>query len=81
METAVHISDTLFEKAERTAQRLGITRSDLYETALTVFLETETPTAAARLRDRFDAVYRSVDGSLDPVLETMQTQSLAAEDW
>ena len=38
MKTAVSVPDPLFRRAERTAKRLGISRSELYARALNDFL-------------------------------------------
>jgi len=38
MKTAVSVPDPLFQRAERTAKRLGISRSELYARALNDFL-------------------------------------------
>ena len=77
MKTAISIRDEVFEAAERTAEELGISRSELYTTAVREFV--------ARFRDqrvteRLDAVYAEDDPSeLDQVLGVLQSLSLAEE--
>ena len=80
MKTAISIPDDIFESAERTASVLGLSRSELYATAVREFIERyRTMNVTARL----DEVYAEDDSSfsLDPRLETLQAYSLGREDW
>lgn len=43
VKTAISIPDTLFERGERAASRLGLNRSELYSHALEAFLAAEGP--------------------------------------
>jgi metal-responsive CopG/Arc/MetJ family transcriptional regulator len=53
MKTAISLPDEVFEKAEATAKRLKISRSELYSRALQEFLDTHSPD---RLTEAWDAV-------------------------
>ncbi len=78
MKTAISLPDSLFESAEAMATRLGISRSQLYATALAEFIaEHEDASITARL----DAVYAGSTKSFpDRVLAALQDRSLPRED-
>ncbi len=78
MKTAISISDEVFEAADRTAKKLGVSRSELYATAVHEYVtrhRTEDITA------KLDEVYASNDSNMDPNLKNMQLKVLAKEDW
>jgi metal-responsive CopG/Arc/MetJ family transcriptional regulator len=78
MKTAISIPDEVFEAADRTAKKLGLSRSELYATAVHEFLERH------RIEDvtsKLDEVYATTKSGLDEGLKQMQYQSLDKEDW
>jgi len=78
MKTAISIPDQVFEAADRTAKRLGVSRSELYATAVHEFLERH------RIEDvssKLDEVYATNPSGLEEGLKKMQNQSLDKEDW
>lgn len=78
MKTAISVPDDLFERAERAARELGMSRSELYATALREYL------SERRLGDvtaQLDALYADQPSALDPGLARRQWQSLPAEEW
>ena len=80
MKTAISIPDPLFESAEKLAKRLGISRSQLYSTAVDALVDKYRYSGVT---EQLDAVY-SVDpesSSLDRDLEEMQFQLLPKEKW
>lgn len=80
MKTAISIPDDLFDAGERTAERLGVSRSALYRRALRRLLaDLDDDAVTAGL----DAVFSEerADGELDPALAALQASSLEAEDW
>ena len=80
MKTAISIRDDVFEAAERTAQVLGLSRSQLYTRAVSEFVARHRSEGVTA---RLDAIYGD-DGSashLDPVLVALQSLSLPPEDW
>ena len=80
MKTAVSIPDPVFDAAERLAQRLGITRSELYQRALRHFLESRSH---AVIRETLDKVYAESpeESKLDAAVEFAQGTSLPEDDW
>ncbi len=79
MKTAISLPDALFEAGERLAKRLGVSRSELYATALAEFVASNR---SRGVRERLDEVYGDGESSeLDPVVAALQAASLDAEDW
>lgn len=77
MKTAISIPDGIFDAADALAERLGLSRSELYARAVAEFLERQRrEDVTARLNE----VYADGDEGLDPVLERLQRGSLR-EDW
>ena len=79
MKTAVSIRDEIFEAAERTAESLGLSRSELYARAVAEFVEKHS---GERTTERLDAVYGDDESAskLDEGLEALQFLSLPAAD-
>ena len=78
MKTAISIPDDVFEAADRTARKLGVSRSELYATAVHEFIERH------RVEDvtaRPNEVYASTSSNLDDQLYEMQRRLLAKESW
>lgn len=78
MKTAISIPDEVFQAAERAAQRLSVSRSELYTCAVRKLLD-ELSDEAVTLA--LDAVYSEVDSSLDPALKRAQRKALGAGPW
>ena len=80
MKTAVSLPDPLFEAAEKLAEHLGVSRSELYRQALRKYLESYSHDV---IREKLDEVYAvdTEDDRLDPVLEYLQAMTLPEEDW
>ncbi|MBM3494807.1 MAG: hypothetical protein FJX72_10905 [Armatimonadetes bacterium] len=80
MKTAISIPDPLFHSAEQLARRLGITRSEVYQRAVTEFIESHREAATTEALNR---IYGpgGEDSSIDPVLEKLQLGSLRQKDW
>lgn len=78
MKTAISIPDKVFEAADRAAKKLGISRSELYSTAIHEFIERHrVEDVTTKLND----VYASSKSDLDENLLQMQGQVLAREKW
>ena len=58
MKTAISIDDATFGRAEMLAQRLGLSRSELYRAALAEYLRAHDEGAVTEALDR---VYRQLD--------------------
>ena len=78
MKTAISIPDKVFRSADALAKRLGISRSELYATAITEFL---SKNQSRQVTARLDAVYAEEDSSLSLNLVQLQTRSLGHEEW
>ncbi len=74
MKTAISIPDDLFDSAEGTARRLGMSRSELYARALREYLAEH---GREGVKERLDEIYgNEVEGGLDPALAELQRRSL-----
>ncbi len=80
MKTAISIPDPLFAAAERVAKRLGISRSELFQSAVKAFLQEHEDEG---LTEALDKVYKTDkrEAKLDRVLERLQLASLPKEEW
>lgn len=83
MKTAVSLPDALFAEADRVAERLGLSRSELYARAITAFVREHSSEVITQTIDR---ILRTTTASLDPELARMQSRSLGTdegsfEDW
>jgi metal-responsive CopG/Arc/MetJ family transcriptional regulator len=78
MKTAISIPEPLFEQAEALAHQMGISRSELYATALAAYIEAHQ---ADHITEQLNRFYEVEDSSLDEVLQQMQFLSLPKEEW
>jgi metal-responsive CopG/Arc/MetJ family transcriptional regulator len=78
MKTAISIPDKVFDSAEKLANRLGKTRSQLYTQAISSYLaKHQTDDVVKKLNE----VYGSEDSALDAALSKMQYGSIPKEKW
>jgi hypothetical protein len=78
MKTAISIPDKVFRSADSLAKRLGLSRSQLYSTAITEYLSKHQ---GKQVTDRLNAIYSEEDSSISPSLIILQAKSLAHEEW
>jgi metal-responsive CopG/Arc/MetJ family transcriptional regulator len=78
MKTAISLPDDLFAAADDLAGRLGVSRSELYATAVAEFLAKHS---ASEVTDRLNRVYATEPSALDPGLRRAQRRSLGSEAW
>lgn len=78
MKTAISIPDQIFEAADLLAQRLGLSRSELYARAVARFVEGQEN---EDIRARLDEVYGQESNALDEETWSLQFESLEQEDW
>lgn len=80
MKTAISIPDAVFEGAEQLAARAGISRSELYSTAVADYIARHR---AAGVRERLDAAYELEDETarLATVMSIVQSESVPEENW
>ena len=80
MKTAISIPDKIFEAAEKAAKRLGISRSELYVSAIQEYLAQHSD---EHVTEELNNIYSSskADSKLDSELEKMQSQTLNRTEW
>lgn len=78
MKTAVSIPDNIFKSADTFAKRHGISRSELYATAIAEFLSRRR---SRQVTARLDAVYEDSDSALEAEIADLQTHSIQHEKW
>jgi metal-responsive CopG/Arc/MetJ family transcriptional regulator len=78
VKTAISLPDPIFQEAEALAQKLGMSRSELYTQALKAYLRRYNQ---ERILSKLNEVYSEDSSELDPVLAKMQSMSLPHEDW
>lgn len=78
MKTAISVPDGLFKEADQLADRMGVSRSELYATAVQEYL------ARHRQQDvtaRLNEVYSQEASVLAPELLAAQARSVAKAEW
>jgi len=80
MKTAISILDKIFETAEKTAKKLGMSRSELYVNAVREYIDRY---GQEDVTQKLDAIYSDPrsDSSIDHALSSMQNASIPKEDW
>jgi predicted transcriptional regulator len=78
MKTAISLPDELFSAADSLADRLGVSRSELYATALTEYVAKHSET---EITARLDQLYATDPDGLDAGLRRAQRRSLGTDDW
>lgn len=78
MKTAISIPDKVFGAAERLAHRMGLSRSQLYVTALKIYIEKHRND---KVKEKLDQIYAQIDSSLDPAFQALQSKSVGNKAW
>lgn len=80
MKTAISIPADEFKKAEELAARLGMSRSELYRTAVAEFLAKHAEEAVT---EELNEIYEGVEeaSSMSETLLKMQAESIPEEEW
>jgi metal-responsive CopG/Arc/MetJ family transcriptional regulator len=78
MKTAISLPDALFESADELARKLGVSRSELYATAVAEYV--------AKHRDqdvtaRLNQVYGEQPSRLEPEIRRAQARSTGTSEW
>jgi metal-responsive CopG/Arc/MetJ family transcriptional regulator len=82
MKATVSLPDNIFEIAEKTAQRLGMSRSEFYTNAIKSFLEKfQEASEGENTTKALDLVYGKNESGLDSALAKIQTISIEEEKW
>ena len=78
MKTAISIPDPIFEAAEKTARRLGMSRSAFYTKAISTFLQSRED---QQITEALNRVHCEESSALSPVLAELQRRSLPEDQW
>ncbi|MGI8425343.1 MAG: hypothetical protein ACR2FO_01150 [Actinomycetota bacterium] len=78
MKIAVSLPDGLFSRAESAAQRLGKTRSRLFQEAVEEYLNRRDPPSVTEAMNRALA---DVGVEIDPWLQSAQSAALERVEW
>jgi metal-responsive CopG/Arc/MetJ family transcriptional regulator len=78
MKTAISLPDPVFEEAESLARQPGVSRSELYTTALKAYLRKYN---RDQILGKLNQIYSEESSVLDPVLAQIQFMSLPSENW
>ena len=78
MKTAISIPDTIFQQAEKAAQQMKMTRSELYTKAIASFLERHH---AQSVYENLNEVYAKESSTLPQEFAAAQAALLATEEW
>ena len=78
MKTAISLPDDLFASAEALAERLGLSRSRLFATAVAEFVAKHQ---TRKVTERLDAVYAAEPSTLDPEFRRAQRRRLPKDSW
>jgi metal-responsive CopG/Arc/MetJ family transcriptional regulator len=78
MKTAISIPDELFESADELAEEMGVSRSQLYATAVAEYVaKYRTGDVTARLNE----VYYEEPSGVERAFRTAQARSLGSSEW
>jgi metal-responsive CopG/Arc/MetJ family transcriptional regulator len=78
MKTAISIPDDLFRTADKTARKLGLSRSALIQRALIDFLESQNQKSIV---EKLNKVYSKIDSSIPMEIQEYQRSTIQKEDW
>jgi antitoxin MazE6 len=78
MKTAISIPDELFEVAEQFARGRGMSRSELYATALRHYLGEHR---GEMVTEQLNEIYGAESSDLDREIAHLQARSLPEDDW
>jgi metal-responsive CopG/Arc/MetJ family transcriptional regulator len=78
VKTAISVPDHVFEAAEELARRLGVSRSELYSSAVAQFLEENRSIGVTALLDQ---VYSEEDSKVGDDIMALQLDALPEETW
>ena len=78
MKTAISLPDELFDEADEVAERIGMSRSQLYATALAEYLaKFRSHSVTARLND----VHSVTESSRDEALRSAARKTVRRAEW
>ena len=78
MKTAISLPDPIYDEAEELASRLGMSRSQLYATAVQELIRSHRSDDVTEALNR---VYAEEPSGLDPGIAALQAASIRDEEW
>ncbi|HUD07459.1 MAG TPA: hypothetical protein VMQ52_00015 [Candidatus Saccharimonadales bacterium] len=78
MKTAISIPDKVFNSAEKLANRLGQSRSQLYTQALNSYLDKHR---GDNVTKKLDEVYTRMDSRLSTTIQILQSRTIPKDKW
>ena len=78
MKTAISVPDEVFDSADELAQELGVSRSELYSTAVAEYLAKHR---SEDLTVRLNEVYGTEPSGLPSELRRAQAKSIGRSEW
>lgn len=78
MKTAISLPDELFEAADSLAERLGVSRSELYARAMAEYLAKHRH---GDLTERLNQVFADEPSGVHPSLRRAQARSVESGEW
>jgi metal-responsive CopG/Arc/MetJ family transcriptional regulator len=78
MKTAISIPDDVFKSADSLAKEIGVSRSELYATAVAEYL---AKFKGQDITKRLDQVYADVPSGLPAELRRAQASSVSGAEW
>jgi metal-responsive CopG/Arc/MetJ family transcriptional regulator len=78
MKTAISLPDDLFESADELADRLGVSRSELYARAMAEYVAKHQ---SEEVTTRLNALYGDEPSGVDPAIRRAQARSVSSSEW
>ncbi|MGH9423742.1 MAG: hypothetical protein ACRD3J_27455 [Thermoanaerobaculia bacterium] len=78
MKISISIPDHVFRSADRLARKLKMSRSRLYTVAIESFVLRHDDVA---ITAKLNEVFATESSTLDPVLQNIQSRSIANDEW
>jgi metal-responsive CopG/Arc/MetJ family transcriptional regulator len=78
MKTAISLPDELFQAADALAERLGISRSELYATAVAEYLGKHRH---ENITSKLNEVFAREPSGVSPALRAAQARSVSSAEW
>ncbi len=78
MKTVISLPDEIYHSADQLAKRLGMSRSELYSKAVSIYISTHKNEAVT---EALDKIYAKEKSEIDSAIKVMQLKSLPKEEW
>ena len=78
MKTAISIPDHIFDEADKLAQQLRMSRSELYASAVSQYIQEHRDEGVT---EKLNEVYQKESATLDPISHALQFATLQKDEW